>query len=102
MAKQAALDISNILFERKSMPNVFDNAMNVQDITGTGGIDLNPAQMSMQVKNDGEDFKFDFNGTEIDAAQVTGVTFTICEMTPVSNLLLILGLAVSQGQGQTG
>ena len=42
-----------------------------------GGIDLNPAQMSMQVKKEGEDFKFDFNGTEIDAAQVIGVTFTI-------------------------
>ena len=34
-----------------------------------GGIDLNPAQMSMQVKNKGEDFNFNFNGTEIDAAQ---------------------------------
>jgi len=30
--------------------------------------------MSMQVKKEGEDFKFNFNGTEIDAAQVTGAT----------------------------
>ena len=57
-----------------------------------GGIDLNPAQMSMQVKKEGEDFKFNFNGTEIDAAQVTGATFTIRTMTPVTNLPLILGL----------
>jgi len=57
-----------------------------------GGIDLNPAQMSMQVKTVGEDFKFDFNGTEIDAAQVTGVTFTIRQMTPVTDLPQILGL----------
>ena len=58
-----------------------------------GGIDLNPAQMSMQVKKQGEDFKFDFNGTQIDAAQVTGATFTIRQMTPVVNLSQILGIS---------
>jgi aryl-alcohol dehydrogenase-like predicted oxidoreductase/CheY-like chemotaxis protein len=58
-----------------------------------GGIDLNPAQMSMQVKKDGQDFKFNFNGTEIDAAQVTGATFTIRTMTPVTNLQEILGIS---------
>jgi curved DNA-binding protein CbpA len=68
----------------------YDN--NLAMITNTGGIDLNPAQMSMQVKKEGQDFKFDFNGTEIDAAQVTGVTFTIRTMTPVINLQQILGL----------
>jgi len=59
-----------------------------------GGINLNPAQMSMQVKKEGEDFKFDFNGTEIDSAQVTGATFTIRTMTPVTNLPQILGLNI--------
>jgi N-methylhydantoinase B/oxoprolinase/acetone carboxylase alpha subunit len=66
-------------------------------MNSTGGIDFNPAQMSMQVKKQGEDFKFDFNGTEIDAAQVTGATFTIRTMTPVTNLSLILGLTREQG-----
>ncbi|MBF0483359.1 MAG: hypothetical protein HQL25_01500 [Candidatus Omnitrophica bacterium] len=55
----------------------------------TGGIDLDPAQMSMQVKNGGEDFKFNFNGIEIDAAQVSGVTFTILQIMPVTNFLQI-------------
>lgn len=59
----------------------------------TGGIDFNPAQMSMHVKKEGEDFKFDFNGTEIDAAQVAAVTFTIRTITPVTNFPSILGLA---------
>ena len=63
-----------------------------------GGIDLNPAQMSMKVKKQGEDFKFNFNGTEIDAAQVTGATFTIRTMTPVTDLPLILGLSANQSQ----
>ena len=66
----------------------FDHAM----ATANGGIDLNPAQMNMQVKKEGESFKFNFNGTEIDAAQVTGATFTIRTMTPVTNLPQILGL----------
>ena len=49
--------------------------------------------MSMQVKKQGEDFKFDFNGTQIDAAEVTGATFTIRQMTPVVNLSQILGIS---------
>jgi len=60
-----------------------------------GGIDLNPAQMSMRVKNEGEDFKFNFNGTEIDASQVIGAQFTIRKMTPVTDLPLVLGLTTS-------
>jgi hypothetical protein len=47
----------------------------------------------LHVKKEGEDFKFDFNGTEIDAAQITGATFTIRSMTPVTNLPQILGLS---------
>jgi len=62
------------------------------NVQKSGGIDFNPAQMSMQVNNGPQDFKFDFNGTEIDAAQITGATFTIRNMTPVTNLPLILGL----------
>jgi len=57
-----------------------------------GGIDLNPVQMNMQIKKEGEDFKFDFNGKEINAAEVTGATFTIRQMTPVTNLSEVLGL----------
>jgi hypothetical protein len=48
--------------------------------------------MSMQVKKEAQDFKFNFNGMEIDAAQITGATFTIRTMTPVTNLPQILGL----------
>ena len=61
-------------------------------VMAKGGIDLNPAQMSMRVKKEGEDFKFDFNGTKINASQITGATFTIRTMTPVTNLPELLGL----------
>ena len=66
-----------------------------------GGIDLNPAQMSVQVKKDGQDFKFEFNDTEIDAAQVTGVTFTIRTMMPVANLPRALGLTLGLVDNKT-
>jgi len=59
-----------------------------------GGIDLNNARNVIQVKKEGENFKFDFDGTEIDAAQVTGATFTIRTMTPVTNLPEELGLNI--------
>ena len=78
---------------KKEKTNAIDSAMNgsVEPYNlKKGGIDLNPAQMSMQVKNgspikafacpqasvggDDNGFKFDFNGTEIDAAQVIGAT----------------------------
>ena len=76
----------------KIIEEIFDVAQLAPSSSEKGGIDLNPAQMSMKVKKNGQDFKFDFNGTEIDAAQVTGATFTIRTMTPVTNLLQILGL----------
>jgi len=57
-----------------------------------GGINLNPAQMSMQVKGQEEDFKFQWNGQTFDSAQITGATFTIRSITPVIDLSLILGL----------
>ena len=70
---------------------VADKAMN-HATSQEGGINLNPAQMSMQIKAQGADFKFNFNGIEMDAAQVTGVSFTINRMTPVTNMPQVLGL----------
>ena len=88
------LEISDFL-ERDhaliSEHHAVDRAMKIHN-HNEGGIDLNPAQMSLQTKREGEDFKFDFNGIEIDATQVTGTTFIIRTMTPVTNLPQILGL----------
>ncbi|MDE2027309.1 MAG: hypothetical protein KGJ11_02050 [Candidatus Omnitrophica bacterium] len=75
-----------------------DGAMKANPTVGkvmvnkNGGIDLNPAQMSMQVKKEGQDFKFQWNGQTFDAAQITGATFKIETMTPVADLSLVLGL----------
>ena len=76
-------------FKNRNSPRLIskDQAMHTK-----GGIDLNPAQINMQVKNGSQDFKFDFNGNEIDAASIIGATFTIRNMTSVTNLPLLLGL----------
>jgi len=79
------------IFYWENIPKT-DPAMIDYNSSSKGGIDLNPAQMSLQVKNGAQDFKFDFNGTQIDVAHVTGAIFTIRTMTPVSNLPLELGL----------
>ena len=73
---------------------IADNPAESKNIVNDpGGIDLNPAQMSMRVNKEGEDFKFDYNSAPIDAATVTGAAFTIRQMTPVTNLLQILGFS---------
>jgi len=77
-----------------------NEAMKAPGIHREGGIDFNPAQMSMEIKNSdtGKEgiasqetlaMTSDFS---IDPAQVTGATFTIRQMTPVTNLPQILGL----------
>jgi hypothetical protein len=69
-------------------PTHTDGAM----VSGPGGIDLNPAQMVMDIRKGAEDFKFDFNGLELDSRQIAGVQFNIRQITPVTNLPLILGI----------
>lgn len=83
-------DISNSIESKEFVMLAFNAAMRAK-----GGIDMNPAQMSLQVKNEGESFHFDFNGVEIDAAQVTGAEFIINDIKPVTNLLVELGLPLS-------
>jgi hypothetical protein len=87
----------DIAKEDPFVKKMFDNAM-----TNNGGIDLNPARDVMEVRNGspikttalagsstfGDDKLFN-----IDPAQVTGATFTIRTMTPVTDLPQILGLA---------
>jgi len=58
-----------------------------------GGIDLNPVQMSMEIKNGPESKNGDSpHFLDIDPAQVAGVSFTIRTMTPVKDLPQLLGL----------
>ncbi len=69
---------------------VKDKAMLSSDVKG--GIDLNPAQMALETKKEGQDFHFNFNGHDIDAAQIVGAEFEIERLSPVTNLPFILGL----------
>jgi len=71
-----------------------DVAMAADVKPGTkGGIDLDPAQMSLDVKKEGEGFQFNGNWQDIDAQNITGAEFVIRRMTPVTDLPLILGIS---------
>lgn len=81
-----------------SDPNLAMSSQNEQyktNRTSTGGIDFNPAQMHVEVKQQGDSFKFDYNGKVIDAAQIVGAKFTISSMTPVTNISDILGVSAN-------
>ncbi len=74
-----------------------DRAMNGQ-LSRKGGIDLNPAQMNMQsfgAAGHSSGLAQDSSDFNINPAQITGATFTIRQMTPVTNFPLILGIAES-------
>ena len=98
------LKFVRLLVKKSSLlkKNSKDEAMRVNLLKG--GIDLNPAQMSMvlmpdtlsssQVKGS-DDFKFEFNGQNFDTAQITGMSFTIRSITPVKNLPEILGVSAA-------
>jgi hypothetical protein len=92
---KTATDVGNLIEGLRA--RITGGSMNAK-----GGIDFNPAQMSMEIKNPavgkegiassreaGLAMTPDFS---IDPAQVTGATFTIRTMTTVTNLPLILGL----------
>ncbi len=91
-----SLMMSEMSFEMVILLDILEFMKNEEkgaiSISTKGGIDMNPAQMNLQVKNEGESFHFDFNGVEIDAAQVTGAEFIINDIKPVTNLLMELGL----------
>jgi len=73
--------------------NAYQDVNAAMNADQKGGIDLNPAQMSMQIKTGSPTETFgDDSSFNIDSSQVTGVTFTIRTMTPVTNLPQILGL----------
>ena len=100
-----ALDLILVIYLMSEKGDPLTNpAMRVaKEASGTrreGGINLNPSQMSLQVKEDGMDFKFSFNGILIDAAQLTGMGFTIRQMTPVRDLPRILGFEDKPAQNR--
>jgi len=90
--KQKVYDLARMLYG-EAIDQAVEKMIADEATNTTGGINLNPAQMSLQVKHQGEDFKFDYyHGIEINAAQVTGIDFTIRHMEPVKNLPQVLGL----------
>ena len=100
------------LFDMRSVVRTYGGAITLESIEGKGttftirlpiadramaakqkdgGIDLDPAQMTMDVKKEDGEFRFDFDPKGIDLNNIEGAEFIIRQMTPVTDLPLILG-----------
>ena len=69
-----------------------DRAQLAGGVGKRGGIDLDPAQMSLDVKKEGEGFQFDGQWQSMDLRNITGAEFVIRQMTTVTDLPQVLGL----------
>ncbi len=68
------------------------NSKNSNLLLKKGGIDFDPAQMSLEVKQGAEEFHFKMNGKAINPADIQGAEFTIRSMTQVIDVMKLLQL----------
>jgi broad specificity phosphatase PhoE/ribosomal protein S18 acetylase RimI-like enzyme len=57
-----------------------------------GGINLNPANLNLEVRNDGGEIKFDFDPAQVENLKVDGFIPVILNVQPVKDLPLLLGI----------
>ncbi len=58
-----------------------------------GGIDLNPANLNLRIKRDGDGQPLPFDAQPIDSINIEGLVPVIINVTPIINLPLLLGAA---------
>ena len=58
-----------------------------------GGIDMNPNKLNLQTQGQGVEFNLPFDPNRLDQIPINGLTPVIFEITPVTNLPLLLDLA---------
>lgn len=63
-----------------------------------GGIDLNPANLNLQIKRDGKGVPLPIQFQDLQNINVNGFLPVIIKITPISNLPLLLGINPNQGQ----
>lgn len=72
---------------------VRDNSILPQDNETVGGIDFNPEIMKIETMQTGESFDFEFTSPQILNTQVNGLVPIIINVSPVTNIPLLLGEA---------
>ena len=62
-------------------------------IKNPGGIDMNPNKLKLQTQGQGVEFNLPFDPNHLDQIPINGLTPVISQITPITNLPLLLGLA---------
>jgi len=75
-----------VIFEKK------DQAMGTSNDFTKGGIDLNPQMFDLKVKGEGDDFLLPVTSKELKGINIEGFTPVIINITPATNLPMLLGL----------
>jgi hypothetical protein len=99
-----ASDISKIVstesrtFEIPERKEIENRDAAVTNDKAVGGINLNPAMLEMQIKRDGNGFMLPLEEQPLMQMDVDGFAPVILQITPVTNLPLMLGVAIPDGQ----
>ena len=79
-----------------------DGAQLAQDQGPVGGIDLNPALLDLQIKRDDKGIPLPMNQQPIQQMHIEGFIPIIINVTPVTNLPLLLGLGGEEEENEFG
>ena len=82
------------------MPKVTSDTMMMAEDTKYGGIDLNPNQIDFAVEQEGEGVRWQFDPHELENMQIEGFLPVIINITPVTNLHLLLGISEKKKEPQ--
>jgi hypothetical protein len=72
----------------------------VQKQQEVGGINLNPANLNLEVHNDGGEIKFNFDPAQVENLKFDGFVPVILNVQPVKDLPLLLGIKEEEGAQQ--
>lgn len=100
-------DLNNLIrsFEIKmkiGIPSGFDPAMVSREerVNNVGGIDLNPALLDLQIKRDGNGIPLPLTDQPLEEMHIEGFIPIILNVTPITNLPLLLGLGNGRENAQ--
>ncbi|MFC1510305.1 hypothetical protein ACFL49_01460 [Candidatus Omnitrophota bacterium] len=74
-----------------------DTTQNQKSEENVGGIDFNPNNLLLETKGEGIKFNVPFDLQNLESSSVTGASPVILQITPITNLPLLLGISEEEG-----
>ncbi|HQO58678.1 MAG TPA: AarF/UbiB family protein [Candidatus Omnitrophota bacterium] len=87
------LDFDNIRKSAGEGQTLLWNGISSPIQQNTGGIDFNPNLLELQIEGEGSEFSLPINNTTFEQIQINGLQPVIINITPITNLPVILGTA---------